>query len=120
MARRTPIREVKRVADVRLVVDLLMDLQLYERVPLLIPLRDSMLTVYSRLCRLSEVKPMADDTVRGWYNELYGEFIRFVAMLVKDGYIKELQPIKGLLRDRHQLVIEHLIIPCPGLGRVEI
>lgn len=97
-----------------------MDLLLYERVPELVPLRDSVLCAYSGLQKLYEQGPIDDAVVRQWYKELTNDFFRFVGMLVKAGHTEKLRALKSLLRERHKLYVETLIIPCPGVGRVEL
>jgi len=97
-----------------------MDMLLYERVPDLQPLRRLVLTAYGRLYRLYRDGPVDDSMVRSWYKELADHFFRFVGMLVRAGRVENLRVLKQLLQDRHRLYVKTLIVPCPGMGRVEL
>lgn len=97
-----------------------MDMLLYERVPDLRPLRALVLTAYGRLQRLYRDRPIDDSVVRDWYKELAGHFFRFVGMLVRAGNAEKLRALKHLLHERHGLDVKTLIVPCPGVGRVEL
>jgi hypothetical protein len=97
-----------------------MDLLLYERIPEMIPLRATVLDVYSRLQRLYEDGPVDAGVVRRWYAELAEQFFRLVGILVKAGHTEKLRAMKHLLRERHRLYVETLVLACPGVGRVEL
>ena len=106
------------VANDALVLALLMDMTLYERVPELLPLRRIVLQGHSALAHHREAGPVDDSELQAWFKALTSDFFRYVGMLVNSGKIEQLKALKLMLLERHKLSVGTLILPCPGVGRV--
>lgn len=112
--------QTELVIDDELALELLMDMELYTVVPRLQPLRAAVMEVHSRVTRLQEAGPVADDTVREWYKELAKNFFQLVSMLIVAGHTESLGQLRALLKARHRLDVETLIVPCTGAGLVRL
>lgn len=125
MSRVSPIRRpltraVEWIVDDELAIELMMDMQLYELVPRLQPLKLEALQIHSKIRRLSRDAPLDQKYVRQWYIELADKFFRFIDAIVREGHQADLAPIKELLAERHKLRVQRLVFPCPVAGRIEV